>query len=345
MKTNNCLSLFLSVFFTPHIHLFCSHRVCIFTASSSQFTMSLLGLPNELIYMIASHLNPRHELWALSKTDRFLRRCFLPIIYRHNISEDKSSALSWAAENGLLGMVKSMIRHNAKLDTQAYPNKSLEEPYYYLSHNGSTPLHRAVQYHQYEMATLLLENGAPLSAFDHHTKTPFDLAVRYYTGTKEENEIIELMTKKVIGPNEDLKDVFAFTPFIEAVDGCHIELVRFFLGHAVNINLRSGANFTPLHLALQQEMPQWEPIAILLIERGAALELKDFWDQTPLHRALYNGHEKAVQLLLDKGANPNAVTSRGHTPIYYATRCFFPDRAQRMLKMLRDARGRLPDNM
>jgi hypothetical protein len=39
-----------------------------------------------------------------------------------------------------------------------------------------------------------------------------------------------------------------------------------------------------------------------LIEKGAAIEAKTAWGQTPLYLAAMNGHEEVVRLLLEKGA-------------------------------------------
>jgi ankyrin repeat protein len=40
----------------------------------------------------------------------------------------------------------------------------------------------------------------------------------------------------------------------------------------------------------------------LLLEKGAELETKDNFDQTPLSQAIEEGHEAVIKLLLEKGA-------------------------------------------
>jgi ankyrin repeat protein len=55
-----------------------------------------------------------------------------------------------------------------------------------------------------------------------------------------------------------------------------------------------------------------------LLNRGAAIEVRDDYDKTPLHYAAYLGHEAIVKLLLDRGADIEARDEDGQTPLHYA---------------------------
>jgi hypothetical protein len=60
-----------------------------------------------------------------------------------------------------------------------------------------------------------------------------------------------------------------------------------------------------------------------LIENGADVNVKGADDATPLHVAVRVGNRALVKLLLEKGANPNATTTRGNTPLHYVAGCTF----------------------
>lgn len=52
---------------------------------------------------------------------------------------------------------------------------------------------------------------------------------------------------------------------------------------------------------------------------SGVLEIANNEGQTPLHVGCAEGHSEVVKLLLDYGANPNAVDAKGATPLHLAT--------------------------
>ena len=58
----------------------------------------------------------------------------------------------------------------------------------------------------------------------------------------------------------------------------------------------------------------------LLLDKGADIESKDNYGQTPLSWAAERGHEAVVQLLLDKGADIESKDDDGRTPLSLAAK-------------------------
>ena len=85
-----------------------------------------------------------------------------------------------------------------------------------------------------------------------------------------------------------------------------------------SVAARSADGFTPLHLAAFFGAPA---AAALLIDRGADVEAVADNEMLvrPLHSAAAGGHREIVALLLGRGADPNATQQHGFTPLHAAT--------------------------
>jgi ankyrin repeat domain-containing protein 50 len=92
-------------------------------------------------------------------------------------------------------------------------------------------------------------------------------------------------------------------------------LLRLFEGKAVNTNATDEDGQTPLLWAAQKGH---EAAVKLLLERGAELETKDKDGQTPLLWAAQNGDEAVVKLLLERGAELETKDKDGQTPLLWA---------------------------
>lgn len=93
-----------------------------------------------------------------------------------------------------------------------------------------------------------------------------------------------------------------------------VKLIKRLLGKGVDPNARDTEGETPLHLAARQE--NIEVLDILLKAGGNPNAARDF-KITVLHDAA-GGDIKSVRLLLSSGAQVNARTDDGETPLFYA---------------------------
>ena len=81
------------------------------------------------------------------------------------------------------------------------------------------------------------------------------------------------------------------------------------------INEKSAQGKTALQHAVARNEPdivQW------LLNHGAALEVKDQWDRTPLHRSALHGYTTTTALLLVHGADTETKDKDGFTPLHWA---------------------------
>jgi ankyrin repeat protein len=85
------------------------------------------------------------------------------------------------------------------------------------------------------------------------------------------------------------------------------------------INARDNDGSTPLHCAIWKGH---EAVVTLLLELGAdvnAHNQNDHWGTTPLHAAAHANQPRIAQLLIDHGAEVNAPDMEGRTPMFHTT--------------------------
>ena len=79
--------------------------------------------------------------------------------------------------------------------------------------------------------------------------------------------------------------------------------------------------------------------AEFLILRGADVNFKDNYDDTPLHRACQNCHLEIVKLLLKENAEKNVVNCNAYTPEELASECNDVDKKEAraaIIELLKD---------
>lgn len=126
-----------------------------------------------------------------------------------------------------------------------------------------------------------------------------------------------------------------WTPLLSACRLRDVELVQTLIELGANVNLRNhlnakngeGDNF-PLWFAANQKQPNRIEVATLLVEHGAQVNAVGEFGETPLHQAASWDNADIAKYLLSIGANVNAEILPGKTPLSLAIKFGFEDVAQ-----------------
>jgi hypothetical protein len=85
----------------------------------------------------------------------------------------------------------------------------------------------------------------------------------------------------------------------------------------INVNVKDDWNETPLHWAAYNGHIE---IARLLLQNGAEVNAKSRWDRTPLHFSAFHGHVDILHLLVENGADLDAQSNDGGRALHCAAR-------------------------
>ncbi len=238
---------------------------------------------------------------------------------------DGSTALHWAVYHDDLAMAARMIAAGA--DASA------------ATRAGATPLRLATIEGSASMIDLLLDAGvdadAPLTPYG---DTPLMFAAR----TGKVDAIATLLDR---GASIDAAETWGGTTALSwAIAEHHRDAAALLIERGARVNDfsraisgrgRGGAEgrapgdfdasgarvgyanggFTPLHFAAREGELE---IAQLLLEAGADVNAIAADGKNPLNLAIYNGHYELAELLIDAGGDVNQPDAEGFTPLFFA---------------------------
>ncbi len=248
------------------------------------------------------------------------------------------TALLIASTRGHRTVVAELLRARARSDL--------------ADRRGSTPLHGAAQNNHLETATLLLESGADILAYNRAAKTPLMLSgikmtqLFWFSAARAGHvEGVRHILARQIGSEGDAgwrdlgralyhpegqdqvplnlhremldsRDADGFTALSHAAQRGHVKLAEYLLSQAADPGLNDGMRETPLHHAARSGHAQ---LAQMLCDASAPLEALNTADGTPLHVAAFFGRHDVVRTLLGANASPDATDTQHATPLHYAT--------------------------
>jgi uncharacterized protein len=201
---------------------------------------------------------------------------------------------------------------------------------------GYTPLLMAARYGDSPLVSLLIQRGAEVDQGRKHL-TPITYAARRKAADivrllRDRGATESIVTGLYLGDHKRVKKELARdpaqatlrdeeeTPILHhAVEALQPAFVALLLKHGATIADVDPNGETPLHRCADIRQAPQAPaakMANLLLDRGADPNARNWDDVTPLHQAVRARNLAVVEVLLARGADPNARDkNRGSTPL------------------------------
>ena len=116
------------------------------------------------------------------------------------------------------------------------------------------------------------------------------------------------------GANINVKDKIGASPLHRAAQRGQVKLVKYLIDKGADIEAKNNSGSTPLNFAIDAGINTKE-IMHLLIQNGAEVNSRDSNGNTQLYWAASYGYHKAVSVLLENGADVNALSKFDTTPL------------------------------
>ncbi|XP_072269002.1 ankyrin repeat and SOCS box protein 4 isoform X2 [Pyxicephalus adspersus] len=214
-------------------------------------------------------------------------------------------ASSWATGlhiTVMLGHLESLtvlLEHNASINSKP---------------NGKTPLHVACEVANLDCVKILISHGAKLNSFSMSGHAPL-----HYCRTREALRCAKELVWSGANVNLESNDHTEETPLHVAARIGIPELVAFYVNHGAmvdspNANLETPlatAAYWALNIKEQKYSDKHHLICRMLLDYDAEVNTRDIDLKTPLHKAAWNCDHILMHMMLEAGAEANAMDCNG----------------------------------
>ena len=184
-----------------------------------------------------------------------------------------------------------------------------------LDNYQASSAHKAASNGHTSVLRLLSDHKAPLNGQDHEGITPLSYAVRH-----SHRETVEYLMDVGKGEEVEVADLGGSKCVHEAAQLKDQEILKILLGEGEvgrGVNAVDGSGMTPLHRAA---LGKSAGCIKVLLDRGANMQAVFEGEVTALHLAAKKGAADCVRQLALKGCDVNLRDKRGRTPLHYAVK-------------------------
>lgn len=178
----------------------------------------------------------------------------------------------------------------------------------YRTRDGSTLMHLAASADNGSAVLGFIKRGIPI-----HMPNKEGVKCIHVASVKGHVEVVKAIVAK--GSSVDSRTKDGYSPLHLAVKFGKYDLVEALLGLGAELQLKTvEGGSSALHLATQ--VSDGQEIVDLLIRSGADLNALDFRLETPSHVASRAGNTRAVQLILEEGAEIDIQNEEGENILH-----------------------------